>query len=235
MKKLVLVIICSLMLILLIAFNYLLWDRETQKKSIQTLESSKASNDALISGLYKQRQELESENSDLKEQLDEVQKFLEDSKETNNDIQKENGELKSTVTDMGRKIDILKKQVGTETIKQQLDKWAECINNHEYEKAYEVEKQSASAAELMSADEYESFYEGFLEKIEIEAVRYLPEDIVRTNTISFEVEFNITFLENYEGESTEHYKFTRGINRRIVSVDFDDENETWIITNISEV
>lgn len=83
MKKFILVMISALLMVVFIAFNYLLWDRENKEKNIETLENSNASNNASINALGREISMLEEKNKSLETQageLEEQNKALADSK-----------------------------------------------------------------------------------------------------------------------------------------------------------
>jgi len=237
LKKFVLVIICSLLLIVLIAFNYLLWDREAKKVNIQKLESTKADNDAIISELYKQRQNLENENTKLKIDMDELQKSLNEYKKTNLEISRENTELKNTLEDAISTINILKKQVGIETIRQQLETWAENISKSNYVSAYDFEKQAAKREGIINYKSYENYYKESIKTIEIKSLKNITGDIPKNcpDGVHFSIEINVMFKEGLNKDITGYYNYVNGVNKRIIAMEYDEYSNKWIIACIVQI
>ncbi len=237
MKKFVLVIICSLLLIVLIAFNYLLWDREAQKASIRNLESSKADNDAIISGLYKQRQNLENENSKLKNEMDELQKNLDELEKTNLGIVRENTELKNTLENTRSTINTLKKQVGVEIIRQQLEIWAANISSANYIPSYDIEKQAAKKAGITNYKSYENYYKDLIKTMEIKSLNGISGDVseICSDGVHFNVELSIMFKEGLNEDTTGYYNYINGVNKRVITMEYDENNKKWNIVCIIDV
>ena len=55
MKKFVLVLVCTLIILFFVGFNYLLWDRENKVEDIRTLENTNENKDDLIAYLTSER------------------------------------------------------------------------------------------------------------------------------------------------------------------------------------
>jgi cell division protein FtsB len=221
MKKFALVMICSLIIIVLIAFNYLLWDRENKKQQ-------NASNNASITVLGERINTLTENNQALQSRI----KTLEE------DLEALGEEHKAALEELEEKREIigtLKENVNAEFLHEPINKWVEALNNGDFESAYMLEAAVSDNEDKASGlEEYIRNYKNVIESMEIESIELvtegIPEDMIG------EFIFRVTLeVVKVEGSPENKGGFSEGINKRYITVGFDREKDILIIKNISPV
>jgi regulator of replication initiation timing len=231
MKKLILAMVFILLTALLISFNYLLWERESMMKEIETLEYANLADSANINALKREIAGLEEDNKRLDEKNDVLE--TENSKllQEKNDLIAEKEKASEEVREKVRKINVLKQYADINTLAEPVYKWAEAINNGDYEEAYAFEFAGISEEDRkVSLDDYVREMEAFVRGIDIQEVRL---DKFRGSTegeIILQVRLNVKLSE---GRGKEFFRYEEGINDRYVKIEYSRELTQFYISEIS--
>jgi len=235
MKKLVLVMVCALLLLMFIGFNYLLWDRENRKEDIRNLENSNASNNASINTLGREIKSLEDENRQLKARIE----LLENENDNlqSERIKSEQDKLKiiGTLSQKNEVIDKLKQNTDLQPLQEDIKKWVEYLNKGEYETAYKLlDLKNVDQGEFSSIDVFISTYRNSFKSIKIKSVELYtkgPDDDKKGDIIFIAVlEVEMDGANEASGIGK---PFNEGLNERFFTVDYDKDKDKWVISNIS--
>ncbi|HPZ06264.1 MAG TPA: hypothetical protein PK423_09570, partial [Clostridiales bacterium] len=139
MKKFILVMVSALLIALFIAFNYLLWDRESKLAEIRNLESVNASYSASVSVHKREINTLEEEVKSLNNQItqyrDEIDTLLQERDQAISDRLQEEATLKAKVDF----INVLKEHTDIQVLSRPVVLWAEAVNNGSFDEAFDIE------------------------------------------------------------------------------------------------
>ncbi|MDD4495199.1 MAG: hypothetical protein PHV32_12810, partial [Eubacteriales bacterium] len=156
MKKLALVLMCTLVLLFFIGFNYLVWDRENIFKNI---EDNQVSIEVLSRELNNQRNAYRA-LQDEKDKLEENILELENSLET---IVADNEQLAQQLQGKDESINVLKSQVDKTIPVQTIERWVKSINEGYYSEAYLLMHAHELAPDnAPSMKQFETLYKGKL-------------------------------------------------------------------------
>lgn len=233
MKKLVLVMVCTLLLAVFVSLNYLLWDRENKVKDIETLESSYASSSAIIDTLGREIKKLEDEIKLLKESI----QTLED---RNSQLQSEKSFLEEqklkTAELLNNKTEILQKVAGLADFKpleEPVRKYADAVNRQDYETAYNLlEKQMANQGRQISMEEFADICKSSVESMKISTMEFFTGNAPGHSSGSI-VFRTVIEVKTAKGDGSANNEFKEGMNERYISVVFDDQKEEWVISAIT--
>jgi len=233
MKKLTLVMVSALIIIVFIAFNYLLWDSENKEKDIENLKYLNISNNSRINAYEREIKNLEDEIKQLKSSLemtDEANKNLLDEKER---LEVETEEYDRLLEKKIELINILKRQVDPQLLEAPVREWIESLNEGDYETAYELlSRQIENQYKELSLSEFKSNYENSIKEMKLESIKLLTENVSDDikGSIVFDVIIDVVITDNAD-KIPDGLK--EGQNRRFVTIDYDIENEKWVIAGIS--
>ncbi len=231
MKKLVLVMVFVLLAAVFIAFNYLLWDRESIEKEYKTLETTNASYKAEINA---QGREIDSLEKEISDQADTISQLTEEKAkliEEKNGLVGEKDEKDSALRDKINFINTLKQYVDLKVLADPVNKWADALNQGKYEEAYELEYATVAAAERpMSLAAYTEAMQKTIKKIEISEIKIDPLRGSNEGGIYLKVRMNVKLAENAAANDPH---FSEGINERYVKVDYMAEKKAFMISSIS--
>lgn len=231
MKKLILAMVFILLTALLISFNYLLWERESMLKEIETLEYANLADNANINALKREITGLEEDNKALDARND----FLEAennklSQEKNNllaDREKDAEQIREKI----RKINVLKQYADINALAEPIYKWVEAINNKDYEEAYALEYAGTSEEDrTVSLGDYVREMEANVRGIDITEVQL---DKYRGSTegdIILQVRLNVKLADE---RSKDFIRYEEGINVRYVKIEHSREMAKFYIAEIS--
>lgn len=233
MKKLVLVMVSALIIIIFIAFNYLLWDSENKEKDIENLKYLNINNNSRINAYERDIKTLEEEVKQYKallEKADSENKSLLDEK-----LQLENEKLKQEelYEQKLELINILKQQVDLKPLEEPIIKWLEAIDSGDYDIAYKLlKRQRANQYSAPSLEEFKKNYKNSINGMSLKSTKLAVDDVPdeMKGLIVFEVLIDVSMVETAEKNSD---GFEAGENKRFITVDYDKENKTWVIIGIS--
>lgn len=232
MKKLVLIMVFVLMMALFIAFNYLLWDRESMRNDLKNLEYTNLSNSADISAQNRDIKRLENEANQYVADISELEKEKER-------LEKGNLELESDIALEAQRtrhkidiINILKENVDIKLFEAPVKKWADAVDTGNYGEAYRLEYEKASLLNKQaSLEEYTNVFKNNVKSLKIKEV-LLDKDVGKADgEIALTVTLEIKLTEKPEQDFR---RFTEGLNEIKVDLDYDVTLNEFFITNITE-
>lgn len=233
MKKLVLVLVCTLIMAIFIGFNYLLWDKENREKDLENLQSSNEYNSATINALSREIKQLDDENKSLNAKISELEFNNRILNVNNQNLTQENTKVKDSLTEKINVIYGLKKDVDLSPLEQTIRKWAESINNGDYQTAYSLlhSKYIARHENISNIFKFTELFKDSIEKMELQSIKLYGFEMSEEEkgNIVFDVTVNVKLTS--EDKSAEA-DFEEGANRCFFTVIYDGQNEKWIISNL---
>ncbi|MCX7923757.1 MAG: hypothetical protein N3B21_17370 [Clostridia bacterium] len=226
MKKLVLILICTLILTVFIAFNYLLWDREDKIKSIESLNSSSS---VKIEDLQKKIETLDYINKQLREDIsdldDQNTRLRSEKKQAEEASQAIKGELEQK----NEVINKLKQEMDTASLEAIVKKWVENIDSTKYEAAYELQINQVEDSKFELFD-FISSYKNSIKSMKLKSIKLDNEAGSNQNRggITFKVVLDVEKLEN----SSETI-FISGLNQVFFKMTYEPLKERWAIWEVS--
>ena len=226
MKKLVLVMVFVLLMALFIAFNYLLWDRESKINELKSLEYTNASNSANINAQNRDIKSLENDNNLLLADISKLEKEKEQLSQRNLQLE---SEKTANAQKAGHKIDIiniLKQNTDIKLFEAPIKKWVDAVETGNYKEAYRLEYEKAGLqTKQTSLEEYTGILKNNVKSIKIKDMAIDAEEGKAEGGISLKVT-----LEVKAGENTDSSRFTEGPNEMSFILDYDASlNEFYIV------
>lgn len=233
MKKLVLVMVSALIIIMFIAFNYILWDSQNKEKDIENLKYLNINNNSRISAFERDIKALEDEVKQYKRQIDIVDTENKKLKEDKLKLENERLELMVLYEHKLELINILKKNTDLTAIEEPIKNWVEAIYDKDYDTAYNLLKaQRANQYEPPTLEEFKNNYKATIKEISLKSIKHVIEDIPNDLKGTFVLETTIVTNMN-EIEEKNIDGFEEGENKRFILVDYEREGGNWVITGIS--
>jgi len=233
MKKLALVMVSALIIIVFIAFNYLLWENENKEKDIENLKYLNINSNSRINAFEREIKILEDEIKQLKSSLEiaeETNKNLLDEKAR---LEFETQKYDKLLENKIELINALKQQVDVKLLEAPVREWIDSLNKGDYETAYELlSRQIANQYGKLSFSEFKNNYENSIKEIKLESINLLTDDVSDDikGSIVFDIVVNVIISDNANKNPD---GFKEGQNRRFVTIDYDKGNKKWVITGIS--
>jgi cell division protein FtsB len=232
MKKFALIIICSLIMVLLIGFNYLLWDRENKQKDIETLEHSKASNNASITALGEKINTLEKNNEDLKKEIKNLEAVISSMEQDKKREEEEKAKINEALAQKRENIKVLVQNADTEFLKEAVRKWVEALNQGDYESAYRLQQKSmGNGTDKLTLSEYSNAYKNSIQSININSIELVTDGIPdeKQGEIILSVELEVVMKTHGKPKNIH---LDEGSNKRYITVDYDNQLNEWVIAGI---
>jgi septal ring factor EnvC (AmiA/AmiB activator) len=231
MKKLVLAMVFVLLSALFIAFNYLLWDRESREKELRDLEVVNATNNSSINAQTRQIDRLEKEITSLNNKIDQLELDKEQLGRDKSDLTTEKTESEIVMQQKIIFINALKQAVDIKTFSEPVTKWANALNQGKYEEAYELEYAAVPLADRdISLSEYKAKMKKNLHKIEIAEIKLDGLKGSDTGEIFLKVKLAAKLAPGADKTGGD---FTEGINEKAFKIDYSADKKTFIIASIS--
>ncbi|MCX8130787.1 MAG: hypothetical protein N3I35_11885 [Clostridia bacterium] len=229
MKKLVLILVCAMLMTVFVAFNYLLWDKEQNTKSIKTLEVKNDNKDATIDALGRDIKNLEYANRDLNSKVKVLENNYNELQKKNDEMQQDYLKSRQLIESKDAIISVFKEQVDMKPLEAVIKKWVESIDRGQYETAYKLEyRHYKNSGEVIGLNEYSDNYKKAIKSIKIKSVKLEDEEAESEREgITF-----IAVLDVKKNEDASGTIFTDGINEKVFSVIYDKEKGGWIIADI---
>lgn len=222
MKKLVLVMICALVMVLFIALNYLLWDREN-KMNID------ARKDINIATLGREVSNLEAANASLKEKVSKLEAGAKTLEQKNEELQQEKNKTTGALAQKNEIINQLKQMIDTKGFEAVITKWADCIDKGQYDQAYQLQLSQLSNQQNMTFEEFTNYYKTHIKNIKVTAIKLniqgAPED--KKGDITFKVSLEVKRVPN-SGKAI----FEEGNSDKLFTLVFLKEKNIWVIGEI---
>lgn len=234
MKKLALVMICTLLIVIFIAFNYLLWDRENKEKDIENLERLKASSSTSIDILGKKINELEDENKILKDRMNELEtsnRLLEYEKKR---LEQDKADVKNILDGKLEVINALKQHADLKALEEIAVKWVKNIDQGDYTTAYELmQKQPSSPDGFSDVNDFINSYRNAVKKIEITSIELCTEGVPnnKIGDIIFKAIVEVQLVN--KRSNVGRVQFSEGVNEVFFTFDYDKKTGQWMIADIS--
>ncbi len=230
LKNLVLVMVFVLIIMVFIAFNYLLWDRE----NFQEINLSKT---AAIDAFSKQLKNLEERNklleSDISSLNDEIEDLVNNKEYLSKQLELKDKEIEPILLEIDEKeqfINILKQQIDISPIKDIVKDWVNKISTGDLEGAYNLHLFQDTEDGSKSIEKFAADYKDVIKSIEIKSIDLVLEKSTMNdveNCIALKVVLNVNKSDEFKGQ------FYNGINTRYFIFDYDIENGIWHIKDIS--
>ena len=233
MKKFVLVVFCAFILLIFIAFNYLLWDKGNRDRDIENLKYINVSSNTRISEYEREIKNLEDEITQLKANLGDVNnanKRLEDSKIQ---LEKDKAKYNEAIVQKNEVINILKQSADIKSLEVPISQWAESIDKSEYTAAYELQsEQMNSQYGNLSLTDFVNKYKGVIKSINVKSIKLCIDKVPydKKCDIIFSVSLEVNLVEGMIDSENE---FKDGLNNRYFFMNFDTKNSIWVISSIS--
>lgn len=231
MKKFILVMVSALLIALFIAFNYLLWDRESKLAEIRNLESVNASYSASVSVHKREINTLEEEVKSLNNQItqyrDEIDKLLQERDQAISDRLQEEATLKAKVDF----INVLKEHTDIQVLSRPVVLWAEAVNNGSFDEAFDIEYEGVLPRErTVSLSTYVEQMKATVERIEINEIKVDRLRGYGTGDIYLNVRFSVRLVEDADISSS---RFSDGENEMYVKLDYSKDKKAFIISSMN--
>ena len=231
MKKFILVMVSALLIALFIAFNYLLWDRESKLAEIRNLESVNASYSASVSVHKREINTLEEEVKSLNNQItqyrDEIDKLLQERDQAISDRLQEEATLKAKVDF----INVLKEHTDIQVLSRPVVLWAEAVNNGSFDEAFDIEYEGVLPRErTVSLRTYVEQMKATVERIEINEIKVDRLRGYGTGDIYLNVRFSVRLVEDADISSS---RFSDGENEMYVKLDYSKDKKAFIISSMN--
>jgi len=231
MKKFILVMVFAVLIALFIAFNYLVWDRESKVAEIKKLESVNASYDASISIHKREISTLEGEVNRLKEQIEKLENEKAQLQKEKEAAAADRDQTEQELRDRISFINVLKERVDIEFLAQPVMLWAEAVNKGDFEQAYSIEYEGLPVKDrTVSLSTYVDEMKASISRIEITDVKVDKLRGSGNGDIYLDVKCNVKLNENANTLSS---RFADGENEIYVKVDYSREKKAFIISSMN--
>jgi hypothetical protein len=232
MKKLVLAMVFVLLMALFIAFNYLLWERQSREAELKTLEYNNASNNASINAQSREIKSLEDENSKLKSTISDMENEQKNILQSKNLITAEKEQLNLTMANKIEVINALKQNTDIKFFEVPVKKWADAVNAGKYNEAYELEQAGLSTQNKpVSILDYTHYLSDTVKNITIKSVKLVPEEGNVNGEIYLAVSLEVKLVENSDSSIS---RFVNGLNEMYFILDYNVTNKEFIIKEITK-
>lgn len=216
-----------------IAFNYLLWDRESKAAEIKNLQSVNVSNDASISAQKREISALVDEVSGLKDRIEQLER---DKEQLQKEKEAAAAEIERTEASLRERIDfinILKEHSNIESLSKPIVLWAEALSQGNFEDAYDMEYAAVPEKDrTIKLNAYIEQMTSSVSKVEITEVKLDKLRGAGNGEIYLFVKYNVKLVENAD---TTNLKFSDGENEMYVKVDYSKEKKSFIISSMIHI
>lgn len=232
MKKFILVMVFVLLTALFVAFNYLLWDRESKVTELKDLENANAGLNASINSQKREIENLVDENNKLNESNDQLSRDNRQLTQDNANLAAERDNKAASLDDRVKFINNLKKIVDLKVLSEPLTKWANAINQQNYEEAYATEYAGIAAKDRnMDLSTYSQEMQKTIRKVEILDVRLDPVRGSGNGDLYLDVKISVRLVE---GADLSVSRFVEGENNIYVRFDYSADQKAFVISGINQ-
>lgn len=232
MKKFILVMVFVLLAALFVAFNYLLWDRESKVTELKDLENANAGNNAMINSQKREIENLVEENKNLKTHIDQLDKDNKQLAQESSNIKSERDNKAAALDDRIKFINSLKQIVDLKILTEPLTKWADAINQGNYEDAYAVEYAGVALKDrTIGLDTYSKDMKKTVRRIEIIDVKIDPIRGSGDGDLYLDVKLSVKLAE---GADMSVSRFVEGENSVYVRFDYSADQKAFVISEINQ-
>ena len=165
MKNFFVIIICVLILSIFIAFNYVMWDRQ----SLQDLNETK---NASIETLSREIKSLNDSNNKITKSYDEVNKKLVELENEFEIISEENRKLKEDLKIREESLTFFQTMINPNIFADYIIDWANKLSKGQYAESYILfSKNAIIFDEKINVKEYSNIFSNIIENIEINEIK----------------------------------------------------------------
>lgn len=222
-----------LLIALFIAFNYLLWDRESKANEIKSLEYTNATNSASINSQNREIKQLEDENNKFQADMDQLERDKELLQQKNMQLE---SEKLQTELETRHKIDIinvLKQNADIKVFETPARNWAEAVNSGNYAEAYKLEfNNPANQDKPISQSDYSDNFKNTVKSIKIKEIKLDPDAGKPEGKIILAAVLEVELVENADAESS---RFVHGLNQVNFTLDYEASKNEFYIVEITKV
>jgi len=231
MKKFILVMVFVFISALFIAFNYLLWDRESKITEIKNLEYTNASYSSNISAQKREINALEDEVASLSDQINQLKNEKRRLDDEKNGLIANLNEKEEELREKINFINIIKQHMNIDIISQPVVKWVEALNHGNLEEAYELEYAGVPEKDRpVSLDAYIESMKDIIKKIEITGMKIDKLRGAGNGEIYLDVGLDVKLAEGVDGKSA---RFSEGKNEIYIRIGYSYEKKEFVISAIN--
>jgi cell division protein FtsB len=231
MKKFILIIVFAVLIALFIAFNYLLWDRESKLAEIKNLESVNASYSASVSVHKREISTLEEEVNSLNNQITQYKAEIDRLQKERDQVISDKAQGETALKEKIDYINILKEHADIDFLAQPVILWAEALNNGSFDEAYSIEYEGVPQKErTVSLSTYVEQMKSTVEEIEITEAKVDRLRGYGNGDIYLNVRFNAKLTEDAD---TSVSRFTEGENDMNVKVIYSKDKKAFVISSMN--
>jgi cell division protein FtsB len=232
MKKFILVMVFVLLAALFVAFNYLLWDRESKVTELKDLENANAGNNAMINSQKREIENLVEENKNLNNRIDELDKENKQLAQDNSNIKSDRDNKAALLDERIKFINSLKQIVDLKSLTEPLAKWADAINQGNYEEAYAVEYAGMPLKDrTVDLGSYSEDMKKTVRRIEIIDVKIDPIRGSGDGNLYLDLKLSVKLAE---GADMSVSRFVEGENSAYVKFDYSADQKAFVISGINQ-
>lgn len=231
MKKLILVLVFVLLTALFIAFNYLLWERESRENDIKSLENLNAGNTASINAQKREIESLNEENRSQREKINQLENEKDRLNQEKAALDTENQNINTALRERINFINTIKQYADIKALSEPVVKWVEALNQGKYEDAYALEFAGVPLKDRkVTLAAYSEEAKKTIRKIELTDIKLDKMRGSDNGDIYLEARLGVKLAE---GANTATARFTEGTNDIYVKIGYSSEDKVFIITGIS--
>ncbi len=232
MKKFILVMVFVLLAALFVAFNYLLWDRESKLTELKELENTNAGNNAMINSQKREIENLVEENNNLNSRIDQLDKDNKQLAQDNSGIKSDRDNKAAALDEKIKFINSLKQIVDIKVLTEPLTKWADAINQGSYEEAFAVEYAGVAPKDrTVNLDTYSRDMKKTVRRIEIIDVKLDPIRGSGDGDLYLDVKLSVKLAEDADMSVS---RFVEGENSVYVRFDYSTDQKAFVISGINQ-
>lgn len=233
MKKFILVMVFVLLTALFIAFNYLLWDRESKVTELKNLEYEQASYNADINARKREIDALEDEAGRLQDQYEKLEMENNRLNEEKNELNADWIKSRETLQERIDFINVLKQHADINVLSEPVVKWAGAVNQGNYEEAYGLEYEGVAVQDRsIGLVAYAEEMENTITRIDITEVKLDKLRGLGTGDIYLNVRLDVKLAEETKQQSP---RFAQGDNEVYVRIDYSYSKKSFVITSINNM
>ena len=233
MKKLILVMVFVLLTALFIAFNYLLWERESRENELKNLEYVNAGNAASISAQKREIDNLNVENRNQRNNIEQLEKEKDQLIQDKASLTAEKDKASTALQEKINFVNTLKQYADIKALSDPVVKWAEALNQGKYEEAYAIEYAGTLMKDRkLTLTAYSEEMKNMIRKIEIGEAKLDKLRGSSNGDIFLEVRLNVKLAEGANASSA---RFIEGVNDIYVKIEYSNEDKAFIISAINNI
>jgi len=232
MKKFILVMVFVLLTALFVAFNYLLWDRESKVTELKNLENANAGYNATINSQKREIENLVDENNKLNDRVDQLDKDNKQLAQENSNLTSDRDNRAAALNERIKFINDLKQLIDIKVLTEPLTKWADAINQGNYEEAYAVEYAGVPLKDrTVDLSTYTGEMKKTIRKVEIIDIKIDPIRGSGDGDLYLDVKLSVKLAE---GADMSVSRFVEGENSAYVRFDYSADQKAFVISGISQ-